>query len=200
MSRNSTTPEYRELVSISRALQKEYQDENQMWEGSPFEWIKSRPSRSIGAIGEKIVASWLALHDFNISRSPDSEADRLVESKRVEIKFSTQWRNGTYLFEQIRDQNYDFAIFLGVSPHDAHCWVVPKDEIIRMWKVEHVLTPQHGGHGGSDTTWARLSPAGAGAADDDHFTAFGNDLHGALERISILTGYSPCQLTEAFDA
>lgn len=145
---NFETEEHRELVSISQILSREYQDENKQWQGSPFEWIKHRPSRSIGAIGEKIVSSWLALHDYNISRSPDSQADRLIEGKRVEIKFSTQWKNGTYLFEQIRDQNYDFAIFLGVSPHDAHCWVVPKSDILRMWKVENVLTPQHGGASG----------------------------------------------------
>ena len=197
---NSETEEYRELVSISQALSREYQDENKQWQGSPFEWIKYRSSRSIGAIGEKIVSSWLALHDFNISRSPDSQADRLVEGKRVEIKFSTQWKNGIYLFEQIRDQNYDFAIFLGISPHDAHCWVVPKQDIIRMWKVERVLVSQHGGAKGSDTTWARLSPRGTDAVDDAHFVAYGNGLGNALQAISRLTGYRPDSLTEMFDA
>jgi len=200
MSQNSNTQEYRELVAISQALHREYQDENKQWEGSPFEWIKYRPSRSIGAIGEKIVSSWLALHDFNVGRSPDSEADRIVEGKRVEIKFSTQWKNGTYLFEQIRDQNYDFAIFLGVSPKDAHCWVVPKADIIKMWKVDHLLTPQHGGAQGNDTTWARLSPEASGAPNDDHFRTYGNGLRTALKSVARLTGYSPKGLSEAFDA
>ena len=200
MSTNTESQEYRELVSISLALQREYKDENRMWEGSPFEWIKYRPSRSIGAIGEKIVASWLALHDFNISRSPDTEADRLIEDKRVEIKFSTLWRNGTYLFEQIRDQNYSIAIFLGVSPNDAHCWVVPKSEILRLWKVEHRMTPQHGGIRGNDTTWARLSPSCNTAADDVLFKDFGNGLHAALIAISRLTGYVPRSLADSFDA
>lgn len=83
--------EYNNLVAISQSLQKEYQDENKQWSGSPFEWIKYRPSRSIGAIGEKIVTSWLAMHDFNVARSPDSEADRVVENMRVEINLV---RNG----------------------------------------------------------------------------------------------------------
>ncbi|MBR1920653.1 MAG: hypothetical protein IJ829_01460 [Kiritimatiellae bacterium] len=199
MSANAKSKEYRELVSISQALQHEYRDENKMWNGSPFEWIKYRPSRSIGAIGEKIVSSWLALHDFNVSRSPDTEADRLVEGKRVEIKFSTLWKNGTYLFEQIRDQNYDFAIFLGVSPADAHCWVVPKNAIIRMWKEEHRMTPQHGGAKGNDTTWARLSPSCKEAADDVLFQSFGNDLHESLASIGRLTGYSPMSFSAVFD-
>ena len=199
MSSNAGSQEYRELVSISQTLQREYKDENKMWEGSPFEWIKYRPSRSIGAIGEKIVSSWLALHDFNIARSPDSEADRIVEGSRVEIKFSTQWKNGTYLFEQVRDQNYDFAIFLGVSPHDAHCWVVPKNDIIRLWKVEHVLKPQHGGAQGKDTTWARLSPSCEDADDDIYFRSFGNGLRKALVAISRITGFLPKGLTDVID-
>lgn len=200
MSVNAKSKEYRELVSISESLQQEYMDENKIWEGSPFEWIKYRPSRSIGAIGEKIVASWLAMHDFNISRSPDSEADRLVEGKRVEIKFSTQWRNGTYLFEQIRDQNYEIAIFLGASPNDAHCWVVPKSEIIRLWKKEHRMTPQHGGANGKDTTWARLSPSCMVAADDDLFRQFGNGLREALTALGCFTGYHPKSLSDSFDS
>ena len=199
MDKNINSREYHELVAISKALQREYQDENKVWKGSPFEWIKYRPSRSIGAIGEKIVASWLSLHDFNVARSPDSEADRLIEGKRVEIKFSTLWKNGTYLFEQIRDQNYDFAVFLGVSPNNAHCWVVPKTEIIRLWKIEHRLTPQHGGAKGNDTTWARLSPSCVDAADDRHFQNFGNSLSDALKSIGKLTGYLPLSLSESFD-
>ena len=29
-----------------------------MWAGSPFGWIKTRPSRQVGAIGEKLVRHW----------------------------------------------------------------------------------------------------------------------------------------------
>ena len=189
MSKNSNTKEFKELVAISLMLKEEYPDEKKVWEGSPFEWIVYRPSRSKGAIGEKMIAAWLSMHDFNVVRSPDSEADRLIEGKRVEIKFSTFWKNGTYLFEQIRDQNYDFAIFLGLSPDDAHCWVVPKGDLMRLWKVEHTINSQHGGAAGNDTAWVRLSPSAAGAADDEALSPYGNGLREALERVSALTGY-----------
>ena len=200
MNNQDDKREYQNLVAISQTLQASYKDENKMWEGSPFEWIKLRPSRSIGAIGEKIVAAWMTMHDFNVVRSPDSEADRIIEGKRVEIKFSTLWKNGTYLFEQIRDQNYDFAVFLGVSPHDAHCWVVPKKKLIKMWKVDHKLTSQHGGKSGSDTAWARLSPSMRDGQDDKLFTQYGNSLCAAISTISQLTGYAPKSQTESFDA
>jgi hypothetical protein len=200
MSQNSMTAEYNELVEISQSLSREYKNKKKQWIGSPFEWIKYQSSRSIGAIGEKIVASWLAMHDFNVVRSPDSEADRVVDGKRVEIKFSTQWENGTYLFEQLRDQNYEFAIFLGVSPNDAHCWVIPKADIVRMWKVERTLPPQHGGEEGEDTAWARLSPAASGAAQDEACRKYGNGLRDALLSISRLTGHKLVGLSSVLEA
>ncbi len=195
MTSNSSTREYQEIVQISNLIYEEYTGENFMWENSPFKWIKHRPSRSIGAIGEKIIASWLAMHNFNVTRSPDSNADRIVEGKRVEIKFSTLWKSGDYKFQQLRDQNYDFVIMLGISPNDAHCWVVPKQEIIRLWKVEKKICSQHGGASGSDTAWVNLTP-------DNTFkplAEYGNSLSGALLSITELTGYSPKSFSSTFD-
>lgn len=190
----NNTPEYQELVLISQTLQQEYLHENAMWRGSPFEWIRHRPSRSIGAIGEKIVSMWLAMHDFSVSRSPDSDADRIVENMRVEIKFSTLWESGTYVFQQIRDQSYDFIILLGISPHDAHCWVLRKEDIIRLWKEEHQIGGQHTGQGGGDTAWIHVTPQNEG-----FLSPYGNDLPKALELVSDITGYNPQTLTECFN-
>lgn len=195
MSNNFDTKEYQELVQISNMIYEEYKSENILWKGSPFEWIKHRPSRSIGAIGEKIISAWLAMHNFNVSRSSDSQADRIIEGKRVEIKFSTLWKSGDYKFQQLRDQHYDFVIMLGISPHDAHCWVVPKSEIMRLWKVDKLISSQHGGASGSDTAWINLTP-------DNNFeplTKYGCSLRGALEAISKLTGYTPEHFTKSFD-
>lgn len=146
------------LAAISQALEAEYRSENEEWAGSPFAWIKTRPSRQVGAIGEKLVAGWLAARGFNVTRSGDSDADRVVEGRRVEIKFSTKWANGSYKFQQLRDQRYDLVICLGVSPFRAHCWVIPKQDVIRLWKVEHVIHSQHGGGAGSDTAWIDVYP------------------------------------------
>ena len=63
-------------------------------------------------------------------RSTDSECDRVIEGLRVEIKGSTRWKTRGFKFQQLRDQRYDVAICLGISPFDAHCWTIPKEVIV----------------------------------------------------------------------
>lgn len=180
-------PEVRILVAISQAIQAEYQGEDKEWAGSPFAWIKTHPSRQRGAIGEKLVAGWLAARSFNVTRSGDSDADRVIEGKRVEIKFSTLWASGAYRFQQLRDQDYDLAICLGVSPFDAHCWVIPKDDIMRLWKTEHRISSQHGGKEGADTAWIEVRvgkpPVWLGQ--------YGGSLCDAISYLSRITGFKP---------
>jgi hypothetical protein len=183
------------LAGISQALQSEYQSESLEWEGSPFAWIRTRPSRQVGAIGEKLVAGWLAARGFNVTRCGDSDADRIIEGKRVEIKFSTLWANGNYKFQQLRDQRYDLAICLGISPFDAHCWVLPKEDILRLWKTEHRISSQHGGGEGGDTAWIDV-PLGNIPI---WLRPFGGTLPDAILALSKITGFSAKAIQEESD-
>lgn len=153
-----TDPDVRILANCSMLLQKDYAESAEVWEGSPFAWIRAQPSRKKGAIGEKLIAGWLATKGFDVVRSPDGDADRLVNGARVEIKFSTLWESGTYTFQQLRDQNYEFAICLGISPFDAHCWVLPKKIIMAQWGAGNGLATQHVGRRGADTAWLTVDP------------------------------------------
>ena len=145
------------LAKYSRALHRKYRENDKAWKKSPFAWIRSRPSRSKGTIGEKLISRYLEAEGFHVERSPDSDADRVINQKRVEIKSSTLWRGGFYKFQQLRDQNYSFAICLGISPGNAHCWVLPKDVIMNQWRAGEI-TSQHGGRGGRDTAWLQVDP------------------------------------------
>ncbi len=153
-----TDPDVQILATWSQTLQGDYADEDREWSGSPFAWIKTRPSRQIGVVGEKLISGWLATKGFDVVRSPDSEADRVVNGKRAEVKFSTLWKGGFYKFQQLRDQNYAFAICLGISPFDAHCWVIPKTTILAEWGAGNGLESQHGGQSGTDTAWLTVVP------------------------------------------
>ena len=48
------------LFSIATVLKSSYvRDEAEdPWINSPFAWIKTRPSRQVGKIGEQLVAEW----------------------------------------------------------------------------------------------------------------------------------------------
>ena len=106
-----------------------------------------------------MVSGYLALKGFDVTRSPDAGADRVVGGKRAEIKMSTLWQGGFYKFQQLRDQNYDFALCLGISPFDAHCWVLPKNVLLDSWANRAAgITPQHGGRAGTDTAWLSVDP------------------------------------------
>lgn len=158
MNRQITDPDVQLLAAISATLSSDYADDELAWMGSPFAWIKSRPSRQVGAIGEQLVAGWCAAKGLDVERSPDSDADRIIQGYRVEIKFSTLWKNGGYKFQQLRDQNYHLVICLGISPFDAHCWVLPKKLVLDSWGKAPGISSQHGGQAGSDTAWLSVNP------------------------------------------
>ncbi len=149
------------LVSASEDLKADYPVDISQWEGSPFEWIISRPARQRGKIGEQLVSRWCRAMGFRVERSPDQEADRIVEGRRTEIKFSSRWKSGKYTFQQLRDQDYEIVICLGLSPFDAHCWVLTKDTVMQKWRAEDAVRTQHGGRTGSDTAWFKVDPLNA---------------------------------------
>ncbi len=152
------SPDVREIISIAEDLRNNYSDYDLDWIGSPFAWIESLPSRTIGKVGEQLIASWCAAQNFDVRSSPDSEADRIIGGLRVEIKFSTLWKSGIYKFQQLRNQAYDVVILLGISPYDVHCWVLAKETILEKWKSGEVKS-QHTGSQGTDTAWLSVTPS-----------------------------------------
>jgi len=165
-TRRIADPEVQLLAAIAGTLKADYirEGEADPWAGSPFAWIRTLPSRQRGKIGEQLVAGWCAAKGFDVTASGDSEADRVIAGWRVEVKFSTLWASGVYKFQQIRDQNYDYVICLGLSPFDARCWVISKS-LLRDHVIGH--TPQHTGARGTDTFWLsfRASEAPAWLSD-----------------------------------
>lgn len=177
--REITDTEVLALAAISTTLRVDYEAEELEWEGSPFAWIRRRPSRQRGAIGERLVAGWLAAKDFDIVKSPDSQADRIVNGHRIEVKFSTLWRSGVYKFQQLRDQDYEFVVCLGISPFNAHCWILPKSEVITRWRAGDGIHSQHGGSAGRDTAWLSIKLG----FEYDWLSGFGGPLGIAARKI-----------------
>lgn len=165
-------PEVLELANLSETLQRDYvSTAGDPWEGSPFGWILRTPSRTKGAIGEKLVSAWCALKEFDVVKSRSTDADRIIEGHRVEIKLSTLWSGGGFKFQQIRDQEYDYCLCLGLAPFHAYGWFIPKSALLER-VIGH--TGQHTGQAGTDTAWLGfqsdsapiwLSPYGGSLSD-----------------------------------
>lgn len=153
-------------------------DANDPWAGSPFEWIVRLPSRSRGRAGELIVESWLEAMAFEVRPPTNSGHDRTVSGRRVEIKFSTLWESGGYVFQQLRDQDYEYVVMLGISPTTAQCWIIPKDEAFSR------AVPQHGGAAGRDTKWLRI-PA---SNPPEWMGQYGGELESALPILAAAFG------------
>lgn len=174
-------PESALLARIASDLEGQYTDDLVMWDGSPFQWIKTRPSRQVGAIGEKLVRHWCVAKNLSVARSPNSQADLVIEGVRVEVKYSSLWTdNGIYKFQQIRDQDYEYCFCLGISPFHAHAWFIPKDVLMIDRPPE--LVPQHGGRSGRDTKWLSFPAEGP----PDWLAQYGGSLSQVYELISDL--------------
>ena len=167
---------FEQLAKISSTYEKVAAPPTAAWKGSPFEWILSIPSRSKGAYGEKLVQELFRLNGFDVKRPKSgSDHDRVINGHRIEIKMSTLWaKNGQYTFQQIRDQEYDYLLCLGLSPNEAHCWLIPKSEIHRG---RDGVSSQHGGKAGRDTLWLNF-PANKPPA---WLTSFGGSLDLAIK-------------------
>ncbi|WP_156890699.1 hypothetical protein [Meiothermus rufus] len=140
------------FLEINDNLKRKFETSSDMWSGSPFAWIRSKPSRQVGKIGERLVEQWLTVKGFSVRPSMNSSFDRFVGNVKLEIKFSTLWEGGFYKFQQLRNQDYDAVFCLGVSPHEVHGWVIPKSI---AWEKSD---GQHKGKEALDTKWLTVYP------------------------------------------
>jgi hypothetical protein len=155
MTTSNSVSDFELLSTAANYIKPDLEDDFDGWNGSPFEWVLRLPPGSKGKLGKKLVYQWCALKGLAVDRSPDSQADMLINGHRVEVKFSTLWKTGIYKFQQIRDQNYEYCVCLGVSPNEAHCWVISK-AILRQNVIGHL--GQHTGAEGRDTAWFPVYP------------------------------------------
>jgi hypothetical protein len=144
--------EFKQFVTSANDLKEELVSKNRIWEDSPLLWIKLLAPGTKGKLGKRLISQWCGLHGLEINKSENSQADMMINRKKIEVKFSMLWEDGTYTFEQIRDQDYQYLICLGISPHEAHCWIIRKDI---AWAN---ATPQHTGGGGQETKWFSVKP------------------------------------------
>jgi hypothetical protein len=147
------------LTKTSGALKRK---EDPRWDDSPFGWLKRVSPGEVGSFGEKMAMGWLNELGLHTVRWIGSEADLLTGVHKLEVKLSVRWDRGIYSFGQIRDQDYDFALLIGVSFHAAHAWIIPKAILMHGWENTEQTFPrsQHTGENGKETAWLQFHPPG----------------------------------------
>ena len=176
MKNSNNTSGFEKIVGITEILRDQYECDNFDWVESKFEWFRNFPIGTKGKIGEKIIKQLFESYDYDVSFLPGPDADLLIANLRIEVKMSMLGKSGTHTFNQFRDRNYDVAICLGLSPHDVHCWVLPKELIMEKW-ASGDLKPQHAG--GKDTKMLTVNPS----APQDWLTPHSGRLSDAIKML-----------------
>jgi hypothetical protein len=67
---------------------------------------------------------------------------------------------------------------------------------MRLWRVEHKISSQHGGEGGADTAWIDVRPERPAA----WLVQYGGSLSEAIAVLSRITGFHPKPIGDGFEA
>ena len=167
-----------EIVTNTNTYQQWHEEDTSFWDDSKFEKLKIMSSRKKGAQSERLTADIMEGLGCDVPRDKkgrnkkpynSSEFDLFIDGIRIEVKMSTAWDNtlNKFTWQQLRDQDYQRAIFLGINPNDLDMWWCTKDDLIShiFGRDEH---RQHAGKdGGQELYWIHTS--GGNTADVPSF-------------------------------
>ena len=168
------------LASTASYLQKDMEEMNDLWKGSPFEWVLQLPARSKGKLARNLIASLCKSRGILAERTRDASETLIFNGIQYAIKFSTLWKNGIYQFQQIRSQGPEYIICFGISPFKGHCWIFSRDYAIAHGKQ------QHKGANGAEY-WLTISPKDV----PEWAKEYGGAMDAALQIQKILRRYTP---------
>ena len=178
MPQQNDAAEFQLLSASAKRFETDY--DVTRWAGSPFFWLLGLPIKTKGACYERIFSDWCTEKGLKVEPAQGTDADRVVGGKRTEIKGAMLSKAGTYVFNQIRDQNYEILLCMGMSPHDAHLWAIPKDEAMSRWASGQIKN-QHAR--GKDTGILTVDPMNP----PDWIRPHGGTLTAGFDRLQSLT-------------
>ena len=126
------------------------------YRNSAFLPIKQLSSKAKGAICETIVEEYFSKKNYKVTKASNSDHDRIIDGKKVEIKSSFMWINkktgqGTHFrWQQIRtNQDYDIVCFVAFYPDRVEFWGATKEQSRKFLEVQDTdgnwIYNQHGG-------------------------------------------------------
>ena len=128
---------------------------------------------SSGAFGARVrraILDFLSEHGFKVSKKTKrasyetinnkkvvKKAGRkpyhaLINDKKIVIKVSSIWKGGTnYVFQQIKEGDWDYLLCVGISSAEDHLWIMSRKDIDK-------ISGQHTGTQAKETKWIHISP------------------------------------------
>lgn len=129
--------------------------EETIWKNSLFRYFRDMSSKSKGAEGEKLVHQFMEKLGHAVFRANNSDFDRYISGHKTEIKTSTCWDEieNKFTWQQIRNQEYDRIIFVGINPNDVvFYWATKEDLKENIFNINE--RRQHSGkNGGQELYW-----------------------------------------------
>ena len=111
-----------------------------VWEKSEFSWLAFSASGTKHVVGKELAVHLCNSNGFDATIAKNLQQDNvsfLIEKRRACLKFAMLGEDGLYIFEQIRDRDYQILFLLGLSPQDAHIWIFHKDKCLPYLTIQH---------------------------------------------------------------
>lgn len=118
---------------------------------SPFLPLKQLNSRTKGAKFEQILQEHLERLDYVFTKAKNSDWDRTLNGKKLEIKGSFLWdKTNTFKWQQIRvDQEYDYIVFMAFYTDCLEIYIADRETVHKAVTRKDAdgnwLHNQHGG-------------------------------------------------------
>jgi hypothetical protein len=140
------------FMSLNKELSKQT-SKSDRWHKSPFLWIRGLTPKRKGTIGEKLAFGICEANGIKVAPRTGVGHDMHINGKKVEVKFASLADKGVFIFNQIRNDDYDYLFLLGIDINSCYLWVIPKRQVLdsKGKPIRKEVVNQHKGKAGSDT-------------------------------------------------
>lgn len=121
---------------------------------SKFKILKDLSSKKKGSLFEKLYTEFKLSQGIAVTKASNSDHDRIVAGKKVEIKGSFLWgESNVFRWQQIRtSQDYEIIVFIAIYPDRIEFYQADKDTVKANLEVQDSSGDWiHNQHGGKST-------------------------------------------------
>ena len=96
---------------------------------------------------------------YKVTKPKNTDHDRIIDGYKTEIKLSTTWNEvlSNWTWQQIRDQDYERLIFVGINPDSISIWWATKSDIKEFILGRDSCRQHAGKDGGQELYWIQGS-------------------------------------------